>query len=118
MKMKKINSIAALVFLAFFLFGWVSSAKAEIRLIGDELIMNGFLRSQVGLNVGNKNPVLKDKLDYILLRTLLQAELSYKPIDVVNFYTKIRAINNSTEKVNNLAPGYDAYPTKFAHDWT
>ena len=116
--MKKINSIAALVFLAFFLFGWVSSAKAEIRLIGDELIMNGFLRSQVGLNVGNKNPVLKDKLDYILLRTLLQAELSYKPIDVVNFYTKIRAINNSTEKVNNLDPGYDAYPTKFDNDWT
>lgn len=122
--MKKINFLVVFIFCLFFLFGWVNSAKALISLIGDELTMGGFLRSQYDFNVGHKNPALlgakliDDKLDSNLFRTMLQVELKYTPTDTFNFYTKIRAINDSTQEVNSDNPEYNAFPTKFDNDWT
>jgi hypothetical protein len=108
------------VFLFLFLFFGVMGARAEIML-GDNLILTGFVRQSLAVHIAEMNPnneatVGQEDNNWCnLSRTHFQAELTFKPNDVLKLYSKFRVIYDQTNSLDSNLSSYDAFPLNTPH---
>lgn len=104
-----------------FLWGTTNGVQAEIQLT-DQISLAGFIRYDLAVHVGVKNPSLtnvEDNYHFNLSRTLFQPELTYKPSTKFKCFAKIRIASDQTDHLNHNYPGYDAFPMDVPkYDWT
>ncbi|MDY6863830.1 MAG: DUF1302 family protein [Thermodesulfobacteriota bacterium] len=116
--MKKSVSLFCVLMIFIMLIGvGIEQARADTEIWGDKLTMAGFLRYELAVHTGQKNPgnMFQNNNNSInLARVFFQTEWTYKPFDRFkdNFklYSKIRLIQDHTEDIDSDLGRYDAFP--------
>ena len=96
--------------------------SAEIQLCGDKFTVSGFLRYEMGVHTGQKNPnnAAQDDNNWLnLSRAFFQTEWNYQPTDVFRVYSNIRMTSDQTQSWDSDLEDYDAFPVDVpSSDWT
>jgi len=119
---KKILACLGVVLGIFVLTGASQTLKAEVTLV-DGFSVSGFLRYELGINVGQMNPnnsaYQNERNSLNLSRTFLQTEWTYKPSDKFKLFANIRVTGDQTEELSGQLGRYNAFPLHDPkYNWT
>ena len=88
---------------------------------GETLSVSGYVRTELDFHTGVMNPnnadILQDSYKVNLFRNTLSTDLVFKPSDQFKLFSKIRLVDDSTERIDSDLPDYNAFP-KFKGDET
>lgn len=122
--MEKRRFIIGFIFMVLgilLIMGGPKKAKAEIR-ITDCFSVTGFLRYEMAVHTGGRNPnntLQDDNNDLNFARTYLQTEWTYQPSDKFKLFSKIRLTGDHTEDFDSEVGSFDAFPVNVAeYHWT
>jgi hypothetical protein len=118
-----INKTSVLLIISLALVFSVVGARevrGDISIIGDKLTVTGFLRYELGMHTGGRNPNNRgqDNFDFTLARGFFQTEWTYKPTSTFKLFSKIRMMTDQTYHWDSELDRYNAFPVDVPDkDW-
>ena len=100
------------LFVFSLLFLGAMEARAEVQL-SDTFSVTGFLRHQLAVHTGEKNPNNVNQTDrnsINLSRSFFQTEWTYLPNNNFKLYSKVKLISDQTEALDGNLHEYNAFP--------